>query len=114
MQFENRATVPASREKLFDFLMDVRSVSACVPGVEDVQEIDPDHYQAIMKLRVGPIALRFEGKMSIVERDRDNWRATLQAEGADRGAGGMVRANMVMTLDEKSPSETELTVKTDA
>ena len=114
MKFENRAVVPASREKLYDFLMDVRSVSECVPGVEDVRELDRDHYQATLKLRVGPIALRFEGKMSIVERDREHWRAVMQAEGTDRGAGGSVNARMVMTLLERAPTETELMVETDA
>ena len=30
MQFENRAEVAASPDKLYDFLMDIRSVSECV------------------------------------------------------------------------------------
>ena len=114
MQFVNRATVPADRETLWNFLMDVRKVGECVPGVEQVQELDPDNYQAIMKLRVGPIALRFDGRMSVVERDRDNWRAVMRAEGADKGVGGQVRANIVMTLEEASPTSTELLVNTDA
>jgi len=114
MHFENKAVVAASREKLWDSLMDIKAVSECVPGIENVREVDADHYQGTMKLRVGPIALRFEGKMSIVERDREHWRATMAAEGADRGAGGAVKANIVMTLVERTPSETELVVNTDA
>jgi carbon monoxide dehydrogenase subunit G len=114
MQFVNRATVPADRETLWNFLMDVRKVGECVPGVEQVQELDPDNYQATMKMRVGPIALRFDGRMSVVERDRDNWRAVMRAEGADKGVGGQVRANIVMTLEETSPTSTELLVNTDA
>ena len=31
MHFENRAIVPASRETLWQFLMDVPSVGGCVP-----------------------------------------------------------------------------------
>ena len=114
MQFTNRATVPADRETLWTFLMDVKKVGECVPGVEQVQELDPDNYQATMKMRVGPIALRFDGRMSVVERDHDNWRAVMRAEGADKGVGGQVRANIVMTLEEASPTSTELLVNTDA
>jgi carbon monoxide dehydrogenase subunit G len=114
VQFVNRATVPADRETLWNFLMDVRKVGECVPGVEQVQELDPDNYQATMKMRVGPIALRFDGRMSVVERDRDNWRAVMRAEGADKGVGGQVKANIVMTLEETSPTSTELLVNTDA
>src|SRR5919198_2957687 len=97
MQFENRAVVPASPDALWDFLMDIKSVSECVPGVENVEEIDPDHYKAIMKLRVGPIGLRFDGKMSIVERDEANRRAGVKAEGTDKGGGGAGTANNRMT-----------------
>ena len=114
MHFENRAIVPASREALWDFLMDIKSVSACVPGVEDLRELDADHYQALMKMKVGPIALKFDGKMRIVERDREQWKATMRAEGADKGVGGAVTANIVMTLLERAPDSTELVVTTDA
>ena len=114
MQFENRAEVPASPDKLYDFLMDIKSVSECVPGVENVRELDPDNYQATMRLRVGPISLRFEGKMSIVERDHEHLRAIMRAEGSDRGAGGTVKATIVMTLQEQAANQTELLVKTDA
>ena len=114
MHFENRAIVPASREALWDFLMDIKSVSACVPGVEDLRELDADHYQALMKMKVGPIALKFDGKMRIVERDREQWKAVMRAEGADKGVGGAVTANIVMTLVEQAPDSTELVVNTDA
>jgi carbon monoxide dehydrogenase subunit G len=114
VHFENRAAVPTSPEVLWDFLMDIKSVGECVPGIENVQEIDPDNYQATLKLRVGPIGLRFEGRMSVVERNRDEWRAVMKAEGKDKGAGGAVSANIVMTLAETSPGQTELHVNTDA
>ena len=114
MQFENRATVPASREALWDFVMDVKRVGECVPGAEDIREIDPDNYQAVMKMRVGPIALKFDGKMSVVERDREHWKAVMRAEGTDRGVGGAVKANIVMTPHEQGPGSTELVANTDA
>jgi uncharacterized protein len=114
VQFENRATVPASRAALWDFLMDIKSVSECMPGVDNLREVDADHYQAIMRLKVGPIALKFDGKMRIVERDRERWKARMRAEGSDKGVGGAVTANIVMTLVERAPDSTELVVNTDA
>ena len=114
MQFENRAMVPAGRDALWDFLMDIKSVSECVPGVEDLRELDADHYQALMKMKVGPIAVKFDGKMRIVERDREQWKAVMRADGADKGVGGAVTANIVMTLHEQAPDSTELVVNTDA
>jgi len=114
VQFENRAVIPASVDTLWGFLMDVKRVSECVPGVDDVRELDAENYQGTMRLRVGPIALRFEGKISIVERDRDSRRATMKAEGTDRGVGGGVKATVTMSLVEQSADQTELVVNTDA
>jgi carbon monoxide dehydrogenase subunit G len=114
MQFENHAVVPASAATLWDFLMDIKAVSGCLPGVENVQEVDPDTYQANLKMRVGPIGLKFDGRMKVVERDHQNRRAVMRAEGNDKGVGGAVTANIVMTLVEQSPASTELIVKTDA
>lgn len=114
MHFDNRATVPASCATVWDFLMEIERVGACVPGVADLQEVGPDQYQAIMRVKVGPIALRLDGQMRIVERDRAGWKATLRADGRDRAIGAEVTATMVITLVERGPDSTELVINTDA
>jgi uncharacterized protein len=114
VRFENRATVPVGREVLWTYLMDMRNVGACLPGVEGVRESGPDTYLGTMRLRVGPISLRFEGSVKVVERDRDRWLAVLQAEGTDRGAGGAVKARIELRLAEADGTSTELDVVTDA
>lgn len=114
MHFENRARVPASREALWAFLMDITQIGTCIPGVEEVRELDADNYLGVMKVRVGPIGLRFEGKMAVAERDTTQWRAVMKAEGADKRAGGAVKATITMTLQGISPTETELLVVTEA
>jgi carbon monoxide dehydrogenase subunit G len=114
MRFEHRVTIPADRQKVWDYLMDVPSVGLCVPGVTEVKPLGGDDYQGTMKVRVGPIALQLEGKLSIVERDEGAGRATMSAQAADRRAGGAVSAKMQMQLESKGPSETDLLVTTDA
>lgn len=114
MRFENKAVVPASTDRLWDFLMDIKQVATCIPGVEEVRQMDAENYLGALKIRVGPISLRFEGKMTIVEQDREHLRAAMRAEGADKRAGGAVKATITMTLKELGPNQTELTVDTDA
>lgn len=114
MHFDNRATVPARCAAVWDFLMDIERVSACVPGVDELQELGDDQYQAIMRLKVGPIALKLDGKMRIVERDRERWKATMRADGRDRAVGAEVTANIVITLVERGPDATELVIDTEA
>ena len=114
MHFENKATIPVSRDRLWDVLMDMEQVARCLPGVENIQPIDQDNYNGTLKMRVGPIGLRLEGKVSVTERNQDAWQAGMRAEGNERGVGGAVKADIGMRLNELSPSETELTVVTDA
>ena len=114
MHFENRAVVALPRERLWTYLMDMRNVGECLPGVDTVREVDPDTYLGTMRLRVGPISLRFEGTVKVVERNREQWLAVMQAEGNDRAAGGAVKARIEMRLADDGPDRTQLEVVTEA
>ncbi len=113
MRFEHTASVPAPPDRLWDFLMDIKTVGRCIPGVEEVREIDADHYVAVQRVKVGPISLRFEGKMTITERDRGARRAAMTVEGADKGAGGAVKATITVAIKALGPNESQLIVNTD-
>ena len=114
MNLSHKITVAAPKAKVWDFLMDIPRVGKCIPGVEKVQAMGENRYQGTVKQRVGPIGVTLEGAMQIVEADEQAGRAAMTAEGADKRIGGAVRAKMTMSVRELSPSETELTVDTDA
>ncbi len=113
MKFSQRVVIPVAREPLWQFLMDVPKVAKSLPGVETVNKLDDTTYQGILKVRVGPISLNLQGKIIVEEQDRENWRAALRAEAADRMAAGAVRGRSKMELKEISSEETELLVETD-
>lgn len=113
MKFNQKAVVAAPREPLWNFLMDIPRVAQSLPGVEKVEQLDPNTYQGTLKVRVGPISLNLTGKIIVEERDQSHWRATLRAEASDRMAAGAVRGKTSMTLTDLSASETELSVDTD-
>ncbi len=113
MKFNQRAVIAVAREPLWDFLMDVPKVAQSLPGVEKIEQLDPDTYQGTLKVRVGPISINLQGKIVVEQRDRDNWRATLRADASDRMAAGAVRAKTSMELKDLSATETELLVDTD-
>lgn len=113
MKFNQRAVIAVAREPLWDFLMDVPKVAQSLPGVEKVEQLDPDTYQGTLKIRVGPISINLQGKIIVEQRDRANWRATLRADASDRLAAGAVRAKTTMELKDLSATETELLVDTD-
>ena len=114
MNFHHTVVIPASRAKVWEFLMDIPRVGKCIPGVEKVEPLGDKKYKGTVKQRVGPIGVTLDGTMTVVEADEQGGRAAMTAEGADKRIGGAVRAKMTMSVKEVTPSETELTVDTDA
>jgi carbon monoxide dehydrogenase subunit G len=113
MKFSQSAQIPVARERLWDFLMDVPKVAKCLPGVESVNKIDDSHYDGALVVRVGPIKLNLQGKITLEEQDKNAWRAALRAEAKDRMAAGAVNGKTSMTLKELGANQTEMLVETD-
>lgn len=113
MQLEHRARVPADPERVWAFLMDVPKMAGCLPGAENVVAESDDAFRGALRVRVGPIALRLEGRIIVVERDDAAHRAAMRAEAADKRVNGAVRATMGMSLVELSPAETEIVINSD-
>lgn len=115
MIIDQTVTIPASVERVWEFMMDVPAVSRCVPGVESVTEIDPDTYAGALKVKVGPIGVRLEGKVVMAERDVAARRARMELQAADKRINGAVNAKMTMSLiPAGSGDQTDLAIHTDA
>jgi carbon monoxide dehydrogenase subunit G len=114
MILDQKVIVPAPPEKVWDFVMDVPQVAECVPGVESVDQTGDDEYVGALKVRVGPIGVRLEGKVTVVERNAEDRRAQMNVEAVDRRIKGAVNAKSTMQLQPLDDGTTELSVHTDA
>jgi carbon monoxide dehydrogenase subunit G len=114
MTFTQSCTITASREVVWDFLMDVQNIAQCLPGVEDVRQVDPETYDGTLRIKMGPIALALQGTICVEATDRAQWHGAMRAEAKDRKLGGGVRARLGMDLLEKGSSETEMRVTLEA
>jgi uncharacterized protein len=114
MILDQKVIVPAPPERVWDFVMDVPRVAECVPGIESVEERSEDEYIGALKVRVGPIGVRLEGKVTVVERNAEERRAQMNVEAVDRRIKGAVNAKSTMQLVPLDDGTTELSVHTDA
>ncbi len=114
MTFTQSCIITASREAVWDFLMNMENVARCLPGVEDVKQVDETTYDGMLRLKFGPISLALQGTISVEARDRDQWHGAMRAEAKDRKLGGGVRAHMEMNLLGKSADTTEMQVRLEA
>jgi carbon monoxide dehydrogenase subunit G len=110
MKFSQTCSISSSRQKVWDFLMDMENVSKCLPGVESMEKLEEDLYQGVYKIKVGPIALKFQGTLQFEVRDQQQWHSEMRAEAKDRRLGGGVRALLEVDLTEQGPDQTEMRV----
>ncbi|HZP25940.1 MAG TPA: SRPBCC family protein [Dehalococcoidia bacterium] len=113
MKFENKLTLPAPRERVWELLMDVPQVSSCMPGVQSVSVISDDQFQAAMKVKIGPVSLNLDVNATVDYRDRERWEAAMSSEARDRRIGGSARAKVTMRLLETENGVTEMAVESD-
>ena len=114
MRFENQEEIEAPRDRVWDLLLDVPRAAGLMPGVGEVVRQDDGSYAATMKVKLGPVSLGLQGKISLLVQDRDNYHAVIRLEGADRRVGGSATGTIAVTLTSPREGMTLLDVVTDA
>jgi carbon monoxide dehydrogenase subunit G len=110
MRIENSFTVPAPIERAWDILIDVARIAPCMPGAEITETIDPRHFKGRAQVKVGPVALAFQGEASLEELDPAARRARVKARGSDTKGRGGAEAELVFRLvPEGNATKVEIT-----
>lgn len=95
MQLEHSFVVAASPERTWALLTDLKTVGGCFPGAT-VTEADAETFAGNVKVKLGPIAVTYDGKGRFVERDDDARRAVI--EGTGKGLRGLGNAGAKVTV----------------
>jgi carbon monoxide dehydrogenase subunit G len=114
VNISERAVIDAPLAEVWEFVTDVPRVGGCLPGTEHVTDLGEGAYGGAMRVKVGAIAVRLEGKVRMIEKDDSNHSATLAIEASDKRVKGSVTATTRMTLAAVDSATTELTLATDA
>lgn len=114
MVIDQQVTVQAPIERVWEFVMDIPAVSRCVPGVEEFEAVDVDTFQGAVKVKVGPIAVRLQGRIVVSERNRETYTARLDVSAAEKRIASTVNAKTTLTLVPQGEQATELRIHTDA
>lgn len=86
LQFSGAPEITASRQKVWEKLLDADFVAASAPGVESVETVDPTHFRVVSGLGVGAVKLRFKLEvelLDIVEGKQLKMRAHGKAPGSN-------------------------------
>ena len=114
MIIDQTTTIPAPVEQVWEFIMDIPAVSRCVPGVEAFDAVDDDTFAGTLKVKVGPVTVRLEGRIVVAARDLDARSARLEIQAKERRIASSVSATTSLRLVPVSGEATELHIHTEA
>lgn len=97
MELKHQFTVPASLEETWAAFNNPEMVVPCFPGATLIS-VQGGHFTGSAKIRVGPIALQYNGTGTYLERDEDARRAVIEARGKDKRGNGTANATVTAQL----------------
>ena len=97
MELEHDFTVPASVEETWAAFNHPERVAPCFPGATLIS-VDGDEFTGSAKIKLGPIALQYNGTGRYVERDESDYRAVIEAKGKDKRGNGTANATVTARL----------------
>jgi len=103
VELVNEFRVPVPVDAAWEVLTDVERIAPCLPGAA-LLSADGDEFSGVVKVKVGPITVQYQGKAVFQEKDKSARRAVIKANGKEtRGQGGAA-AVVIAQLEEDGES----------
>lgn len=112
MIFENSFVVAAAPDAAWKIILDVPEIAPCLPGASLTEQVDDNTYKGNVSVKLGPVALAFNGTAQIAQRDDVEHTATVRANGSDSKGRGAAKAEARFKL-VPDPLGTKVQVVTD-
>jgi carbon monoxide dehydrogenase subunit G len=101
MKFTGDIAVAAPREAVYAKVRDARFFASCVEGVQDLKEVDADHYSAVLETKVAYLKFRFNVVVEVVRAEPPS-RIEARIEGTPLGIVGRLSASSLTQLSEEN------------
>jgi carbon monoxide dehydrogenase subunit G len=91
--------LPASRQVVWEKLNDPAVLKSCIPGCEELEKSGDNEFQAVAKMKVGPVSARFKGRVTLSDFDPPNsYKIAGEGEG---GVAGFAKGGATVNLQDK-------------
>ena len=101
MKFTGDIAIVAPREAVFAKVRDARFFASCVEGVQNLSEIDPDHYTAVLETKIAYLKFKFDVAVEVLRVDPPN-EIEARIEGTPSGIVGRLSARSLTRLAEEN------------
>ncbi|MDA5558903.1 CoxG family protein [Shimia sp. MMG029] len=111
MELKDEIRIAAPRDVVYRALNDPEVLKQCIPGCEELEQHTPEHLEAKVVLKIGPVKAKFAGEVFLDTSGAPDG-FTLKGEGKG-GAAGFAKGGAEVTLTEDG-DETVLTYEAKA
>ena len=111
MELTHRFTVPTGVDETWSHFQDIAGLAECFPGAT-VSSVEGDTFHGSCKVKLGPIALVYNGSGTFSEKDDDAHRFVVDAKGKDKRGNGTAGAKVTLSMADSGGS-TDVEVVTD-
>jgi carbon monoxide dehydrogenase subunit G len=86
MTMTGEVELPASPQIVWQKLNDAEVLKACIPGCQSLEKTSDTEFQAVAKIKVGPVSASFKGRVNLLDLDPPNgYRIQGEGEGGIAG-----------------------------
>jgi uncharacterized protein len=111
MDLTHRFSVPAHIDEAWNAFNNLEGLAPCFPGAT-IDSVEGDGFTGSVKIKLGPIALLYNGSGRYVERNDADRRVVIEARGKDKRGNGTATAVVTASFAE-SGEQTDVEVLTD-
>jgi uncharacterized protein len=112
MNMSGEIVLPADKATVWARLNDADTLKASIPGCESLEKLSDTDFQALVKVKVGPVSARFKGKVHLTDMDPPNsYRIAGEGEG---GVAGFAKGGATVSLADAEGGGTRLSYQVDA
>ena len=99
MKFTGDIEIPAPPDAVYAKVRDARFFASCVEGVQQLNEIDSDHYTAVLETKVAYLKFKFNVAVEVTRADPPR-EIEAKIEGTPLGIVGRLTARSLTRLME--------------
>ena len=112
MELSNEIDVNAPIEEVWKAFNTPERIAPCLPGAE-LQEVDGDNFNGLVKIKVGPITAQYKGTATYLDKDESSQKVVIKGDGRDTRGAGNASATITAILTEVSTNTTNVNVHTE-
>ena len=112
MELSNEIDVNAPIQEVWKAFNTPERIAPCLPGAE-LQEVDGDNFNGLVKIKVGPITAQYKGTATYLDKDESSQKVVIKGDGRDTRGAGNASATITAILTEVSSNTTNVNVHTE-